>query len=123
MKFKLDENIGSIGAEILAADGHEVSTVSRQGLSGVGDGTLFEICKGEGRVLVTLDRDFGEVLRFPPAQTPGIVVLSCHGRLSPGAIRNRIKEFADMNRSRSIDKELWIVEPGRVRIHRQYDDD
>jgi Domain of unknown function (DUF5615) len=68
-------------------------------------------------VLVTLDRDFGQIIRFPPAVTAGIVVLECKGRLSPAIILARLTELATLLRSRPIDHELWIIEPGRVRIH------
>ena len=42
MKFKLDENIGNRGQELLCSAGHEVATVRDQKLSGVGDENLFE---------------------------------------------------------------------------------
>jgi len=32
-------------------------------------------------------------------------------------IQRRLKELATFLRQRPIDRELWIVEPGRVRIH------
>jgi hypothetical protein len=75
VKLKLDENIGRRGIELLTASGHDVTTVWDQGLRGVTDETLFEICASEGRVLVTLDRDFGEVRRFPPENSAGIAIL------------------------------------------------
>jgi predicted nuclease of predicted toxin-antitoxin system len=59
VKFKLDENIGRRGRELLRASGHDVVTVWDQGLHGVTDEQLFKICSTEGRALVTLDRDFG----------------------------------------------------------------
>jgi hypothetical protein len=68
-------------------------------------------------VLATLDHDFGHTLRFPPEATPGIVVLECRGRLSPSTILARMSELAAMLKTRPNDRELWIVEPGRVRIH------
>ena len=66
MKFKLDENVGRRGLEFLKASGHDVMTVWDQGLRGVTDEEVFQICAAEGRVLVTLDRDFGQITRFPP---------------------------------------------------------
>jgi hypothetical protein len=72
-------------------------------------------------VLVTLDRDFGEVLRYPPETTPGIAILACQGRLSPSSIRARLKELATLLEVHPIDGRLWIVEPGRLRIHGRRD--
>jgi len=66
VKFKLDENIGRRGLELLKASGHDTLTVLDQDLRGVTDEDLFRICASEGRALVTLDRDFCQVLRFPP---------------------------------------------------------
>lgn len=117
MKFKLDENLGYLGKSLLEADGHDVMTVAEQRLSGIDDGGLYDVCRAEGRVLITLDRNFGLTLRFPPEQTAGIVVLDCRGRLSPRMISSRVAEFAALLKVRPIDRELWIVEPGRVRIH------
>ncbi len=116
MKFKLDENIGALGKKLLEADGHDVMTVVEQGLGGATDELLYQMCRDENRVLITLDHDFGHVLRFPPEATAGGVVLESPGRLSPASITTRIAELASLLRVRPIDRELWIVEPGRVRI-------
>ena len=116
MKIKLDENLGTLGQARLQADGHDVMTVSEQGLSGHDDSRIYDVCRGEDRVLTTLDHEFGQTLRFPPESTRGIVVLELKGRMSPTMILARISEFAILLKSRPIDGELWIVEPGRVRI-------
>ena len=121
MKLKLDENLGALGRDILTAVGHDVMTVEEQNLSGADDARLYDVIRGEGRVLITLDHDFGQVLRFPPQHTAGIVVLECTGRLSPNMIRARIQELATMLSTRPIERELWIVEPGRVRIRQRRD--
>ena len=122
MKIKLDENLGSIGADILAAAAHDVSTVLAQQISGIEDEALYEACRLAGQVLVTLDRDFGEVLRFPPEATAGIAVLDCRGRLSPSSIRARMNDLAGLFETHPIAGRLWIVEPGRLRIHGRKDD-
>jgi predicted nuclease of predicted toxin-antitoxin system len=117
MKVKLDENLGTLGKSLLAAEGHDVATVAEQRMSGAEDASIYAACQAEGRVPVSLDRDFAYTLRFPPEATRGIVVLECKGRLSPSAILARVSEFAALLRTRPIDCELWIVEPGRIRIH------
>ena len=67
-------------------------------------------------MIVTLDHDFGQTLRFLPEATAGIVVLECKGRVTLMMILSRLTEFVTLLRTRPIDRELWIVEPGRVRI-------
>jgi predicted nuclease of predicted toxin-antitoxin system len=119
MKFKLDENLGELGREILEADGHDVMSVAQQSLSGADDNRLYAICRDEARVLVTLDHDFGHVLRFPPEATAGIVVLECGKPASPLKIRARMEEFVRVLRAEQLDGHLWIVEPGRVRVHQK----
>lgn len=86
-------------------------------MSGAPDERVYEVCRDEGRVIVTLDHDFGQTLRFPPEVTAGIVVLECKGRVTPTMILARLTEFITLLRARPIESELWIVEPGRVRIH------
>lgn len=91
--------------------------VRDQGLSGAPDDRIFEICGSEGRTLITLDRDFGHVLRFPPAASHGIVILAMSDRSTADEMATRLQEFLAVLTIRTLDRELWIVEPGRVRIH------
>ena len=122
MKFRLDENLGTLGKDLLEADGHDVMTVSEQRLSGTPDEQLFDICRDEKRALVTLDHDFGQTLRFPPEKTAGVVVLECGGRQSPAVIIARVEELVLYLRDNSVEGRLWILEPGRLRIHAQRED-
>ena len=117
MKFKLDENLSRRAADLIRTAGHDTVTVVSQGLRGVADETLFQVCKHEGRALVTLDRDFGQVLRYPPAASAGIVVLEIGRRATHAALLDRVRELVILLNTRSPEGALWIVEPGRLRIH------
>ena len=121
MKFKLDENLGDLGRALLEAAGHDVMTVRDQNLVGVSDRKLFDVCQGEGRVLITLDYDFAHFLRFPVAETGGTIVVTCRGRQSPAVIEKRIGEVVEALKHDDPTGALWIVEPGRVRIHEKPD--
>jgi predicted nuclease of predicted toxin-antitoxin system len=117
VKFKLDENIGRRGLDLIRASGHDVMTVRDQGLQGVADEELFEVCTAEGRALITLDRDFGQVLRFPPQRSAGIIVLEIGPRATLQGILDRLRDLLEVVETRAVVGALWIVEPGRVRIH------
>ena len=119
MKLKLDENLGPRGFDLLRSSGHDVTTVRGEGLSGASDTAVFEACVAEERTLITLDHDFGNVLRFAPESSWGIVILEIPGRLSEDAIVRRLEEFLAVVATRPLRRELWIVEPGRVRIHQR----
>jgi predicted nuclease of predicted toxin-antitoxin system len=116
VRLKLDENIGRRGLDFLRTRGHDVMTVRDQNLHGVTDESLFDICVAEGRALVTLDRDFAQVLRFPPEAGAGIIVLDAGPQATVQAIINRLESFLEVAETTSVAGTLWIVEPGRVRI-------
>jgi predicted nuclease of predicted toxin-antitoxin system len=117
MKLKLDENLSRSVAELCRAAGHDVMTVRDQNLDGAPDETVFEASAREQRVLVTLDRDLGQVLRFPPDERAGIVIMDVGPRPNHRMLLERTREFLAVLETRSPERTLWIVEPGRVRIH------
>jgi predicted nuclease of predicted toxin-antitoxin system len=116
VRFKVDENIGMSDADLLRESGHDVRTVQDQALSGASDDRIYDVCVAEDRTLVTLDRDFGHVLRFPPKQTAGIVILELGRSASLPLLHDRLREFLALAAIRPATGELWIVEPGRVRV-------
>jgi len=117
VKFKLDENLGHSCEAILRATGYDVATVVSQNLQGTDDVSLFNICATEDRVLVTLDRGFGRLLRFPTTASAGVVILESGPRATLDAINSRMREFVTAMKTNSPVGSLWIVEPSRVRIH------
>jgi hypothetical protein len=68
-------------------------------------------------VLVTLDRDFGQALRFPPATTAGVVVLDLGPPPNPQVPLDRLNTFLANLPTRPLAGTLWTIEPGRVRIY------
>ena len=115
MKVKLDENLGNRAIELFRETGHDTTTVSGQHLGGTSDEDLISICRTEGRVLVTLDLDFSNVLRFPPQQYPGIVVLRVSHPIVLETIRQRVRILLKASESEDLFGRLWIVEQDRIR--------
>lgn len=74
-RLKTDENMPDSVAAFLRGAGHNVTTVLEEKLGGAADPRVAEICRTEGRALVTLDRGLGDIRTYPPAEHHGIVVL------------------------------------------------
>jgi Domain of unknown function (DUF5615) len=123
VRFKLDENLSRSVAELFRGAGHDVTTVREQQLHGAPDEEVFDASVRENRALVTLDRDLGQVLRFPPAASSGIVVIDPGPRASHRTLLEHVRELLAIVETRSPDRSLWIVEPGRLRIHLTNDDE
>jgi predicted nuclease of predicted toxin-antitoxin system len=72
---KLDENVPDSVGTILREAGHDVALARDEQLAGVPDDRVLTVAASEGRVLVSFDRGFGNVIQHPPAATAGIVVI------------------------------------------------
>ena len=72
MLLKLDENLGRSHVELLRNAGRQADRVYDEGLSGETDSTVWEQVCAEGRFFITLDLDFADVRRYPPAHWPAL---------------------------------------------------
>ena len=115
MKFKLDQNMDPQAAVILRNAGHDAITVKEQNLLGARDSLIASICQQEGRCLVTLDTDFRNPFLYPPQKHPGIIVVR-HPRPTRQGLLNLISQLCETLERIAPSQQLWILEPGRVRI-------
>jgi predicted nuclease of predicted toxin-antitoxin system len=114
--FKLDENLPPNLRDRLQQDGYEVATVADQHLGGAGDQTIAEACRAERRCLITADQGFAQILAYPPEEYAGIIVLR-HPRPNLDRLAALVELVAVALRREAVAGRLWIVEPGRIRIH------
>lgn len=117
MRLKLDENLGKRGSALLTAVGHKVATVVGQGLAGAPDRLLLETCREEASVLVTLDLEFANPLRFKPEAHCGIAVLRLPRRPSIQDLEEAMRTLVTALQRESIAGQTWIVEQGVIREH------
>jgi len=74
MRFLANENLPRVAVEALRAAGHDVAWVRTEG-PGATDEAVMEWARRHDRVLLTFDKDFGElVLRRGMEASPGVVL-------------------------------------------------
>ena len=115
MRVKLDENLPLSLGEVLVAHGHEVDTVLTEGLLGYPDPEVATSAKAEARLLITLDKGFGDIRAYPPGTHPGILVLRLTDE-SGTAVRQAISELLTHHRLDELAGSVTVLHRGRLRI-------
>jgi predicted nuclease of predicted toxin-antitoxin system len=114
LRILADENIPHAVVTALRSRGIDVVAV-REAYSGATDTAVLALAASENRVLLTFDKDFGQlakVARLPPL--PAGVVLLRLPLLKPTEIG---RALADLITSRDDwEGRFAVVEPGRVRM-------
>ena len=123
MRVKLDENIGRRGVELFQRAGHDVETVSEQGLSSSRDENLLRVCVSEKRCLVSLDLGFGNPLVFKPSDYEGIAVLRLPPKPTPADLLTEIRTLIGGLAQKEIKGNLWIVQRRRIREYQPLDEE
>jgi predicted nuclease of predicted toxin-antitoxin system len=115
LNLKIDENLPLECAATFRQAGFSADTVLDEKLSGSDDGTIFQICQQEARILLTLDLDFADIRSYPPETCAGIVVLRPESQ-DKQTLLSMTERLIRVLASKSPQGQLWIVEPDRVRI-------
>jgi hypothetical protein len=115
MRFLADENFpGSVVAELLER-GHDVTWI-RTAAPGMKDADILSWAARESQILLTFDKDFGE-LAFNAAlpTTCGVVLFRAP---MPPAAKAGARLTAEIEARRDWTGNFSVVEPGRVRMRK-----
>jgi predicted nuclease of predicted toxin-antitoxin system len=113
MRFLADENVSRLVIERLRADGHEVAWVTEM-QSGALDKAVLKAADAEGRLLITEDRDFGELVVRQRMAVSGVVLLELD-RLTNRAEAERVSHVINTYAEKLLDN-LAVIEPSRIRL-------
>jgi hypothetical protein len=115
LRLLCDENLPRALVEALRGQGHDAAWVATL-LPGASDRAVLGLVAAERRILVTFDKDFGELAaRAPDVAAQGILLLRlpCHplpeAALSIAAAIDARRDWAG---------HFAVIEPGRVRLRR-----
>ena len=94
MRFLMNENVSGTVIRTLRRQGHDVLS-AKESMRGESDPTILERARREGRLVVTHDKDFGELAfrSHLPAEC-GVVLFRLGGR-APDADNHRILEVIE----------------------------
>jgi predicted nuclease of predicted toxin-antitoxin system len=115
LKFKVDENLPTEAAELLAGAGHDAVTVGEQRMAGQPDAKVAAVCQQEDRIVVTLDLDFADIRAYPPSDYAGIIVfrLTVLDKFHVLSVLQRLLPVLDKE---TLVGKLWIVNESSVRM-------
>lgn len=117
MKVKVDENLPLSVAELLRERGVDAHTVHEEDLAGTTDPDLLDVMRLEDRMILTLDRGFGDIRRYPPGTHPGVVVLRLSDESAPAA-REAVAQLVENHDLDDLRGAITIVQQGTLRIRR-----
>ncbi len=111
-----NENLFEPIISYLRKKGHDVLSV-REGFSGISDDEVYKRACKEKLVIITMDKDFSRILRFPPEKCAGIIVVKIYKRTVEETLALFKKHFTSIS-EKDISKNLMIITADGVRIHR-----
>jgi predicted nuclease of predicted toxin-antitoxin system len=117
MRFLLDMNLPPAVAEWLQSEGHDAVHIRQIGLGQLPDRDVFARAAGEGRIVVTFDLDFGEIVSVAGAAGSGVVLLRLQLARQHN-VRQRLQAAVARAAEALHAGAIVVVEDTRIRIRR-----
>ncbi len=117
MKFIADANVDKPIVEHLRKDGHDVLYVMEMEQS-ISDDEVILQANHESALLLTADKDFGELVFRQNRIVHGVVLIRLAG-LSPQK-KAEVVSIAVQERAIELPQNFTVITPGAVRIRKQH---
>jgi predicted nuclease of predicted toxin-antitoxin system len=115
MKFLADENCDFAVVRALRAAGYDVLAVAEL-TPRAKDSTVIRIARDDERVLLTEDKDFGQLVYAGGHRTSGVILLR-YPAPARGQLAKDVVKFVK-KQSESISGGFVVMQPGQIRIRR-----
>jgi len=115
----IDEDLPRIISAVLKGLGWEVKDVRDVGFRGKSDEEIISFAKKSKAVLFTSDWGFGNILKFPPQDYYGIVILDFPNEVSTNFMAKETREAISKIPLEDFKSNLIIIEPGKIRIRKE----
>jgi predicted nuclease of predicted toxin-antitoxin system len=115
LRLLADEGVDRQIVENLRREGHDVLYVAEMD-PGVGDDAVLQQANRRGAILLTADKDFGELVFRQRRVTAGVVLIRLSG-LSPSG-KASMTATAIREHAAELEEAFAVITPGSVRIRR-----
>jgi predicted nuclease of predicted toxin-antitoxin system len=113
--FIFDENLSPRHASRLRDLGFDAVAIAEVGLSGAADPAVRAFAIDTGRVLITMDADFANVVRYPAVGTPGVVWLRLHPPTEASIAAAVDRVLAKLG-AENLSGKLVVVDQDKIRV-------
>lgn len=113
MKFLLDENVSETLSQSLRDAGFSVIHVSEVGLESALDEEIISFARKNKLIIITHDKDFGNLIRFPLQIHYGVILLRFRNQ-RPSNVFPYLFEF--LKQARNLKSRLVILREDGFRI-------
>jgi predicted nuclease of predicted toxin-antitoxin system len=118
MRFLADENFPGTAVKKLLERGHDVIWL-RTVAPGVNDREVLRMAAQDGRIILTFDKDFGEISRNTALPASFSVILFRIPMPPPAEIGERLAAIVESRSDWAGN--ISVVEPGRIRMRKLSD--
>jgi predicted nuclease of predicted toxin-antitoxin system len=117
MRFLADMGVAQRTVEWLRAEGHDAVHLRDEGLQRMPNGQIFDKAAAEGRIVLTFDLDFGEIVALSGGQRASVILFRLHNTRTPHVIDRLQKVLKDS--SDALEQgAIVVVEESRHRTRR-----
>lgn len=117
MRFLADMGVSFSTVQVLRTDGHDAVHLQEEGLIRLADADILEKARGEQRVILTFDLDFGDLLATGAVSFPSVIIFRLRDG-TPASVTAHLRHVLRQHH-RELDKgAIIIVEDARLRVRR-----
>ena len=99
----------------LRAAGHDVLSIAET-LAGVDDEKVIELARSERRLLITEDKDFGQLVFSAAKESSGVLLVRYPARARSSLVEAMLALLSE--RGDTLYSCFVVIEPGRIRLSR-----
>jgi predicted nuclease of predicted toxin-antitoxin system len=117
MKILADHCVFGKTVKLLREHGYEVITLKELGKADTEDEEVLSIASSLNAILITNDKDFGNILRYPPERYGGIIVLKITFE-NQGSIHEILLNMLKKYDQEQLKKALVVINTKTYRMRR-----